>query len=441
MAVMEDTEALLGSTEPVRRSWMKETSGRFVKPEWMQDANHRFIKPTSTTTRRILAAIVSISLLSLICLFLPTTAKDFIRHTGHPPNAPNPECPVSYVDALPVCKGPDGSEAVIPNIVHYVFLLKDPQADFPLQFSHFLSMYGAYRLLGRPDKIYLHTNVAEDSIPVQRARSGESGKWNKLIFDMPGLVINTVEMPETAGNGKNITMMEHKSDFIRVKMVQQLGGIYLDLDVQPLRDLAALRNSGYRAVGGREYGFRDSNGTIHDGTLNSGTFMSVAGGAMITRWMEKMNEVFDGGWITHSNKALTSIAEDLVADDGQCEMLVLGRAGFAPGSWVDQDVSALFDSHADVANWPDEKFHEGDPLSDEVNLTHGLTPDWAADYGCTYLLHAFSKKKARNGARNNGITPRYVLERKSNYARAVYPIARAMYNEGLVNLDDTDLGV
>lgn len=212
-------------------------------------------------------------------------------------------------------------------------------------------------------------------------------------------------------------------------------------DVQPLRDLAALRKSGYRAVGGREYGFRDSNGTIHDGTLNSGTFMSVAGGAMITRWMEKMNEVFDGGWITHSNVALTSIAEDLVADDDQCEMLVLGRAGFAPGSWVDQDVSALFDSHADAPNWPDEHFHEGDPLSDEVNLTHGQTPDWATDYDCTYLLHAFSKKKARNGARNNGITPRYVLERKGNYARAVYPIARAMYNEGLVSLDDTDLGV
>ncbi|KAH7374578.1 hypothetical protein B0T11DRAFT_334139 [Plectosphaerella cucumerina] len=438
----EDAEALLGEPKPVRARWMHETSRRYINlkaiPHWMQDTSHRFIKPIPPSARRILAAILALSLLVLTWLFLPTNSRDFIRYAGYPPN---PNCPVSYVDRLPTCKSPDGSKAVIPNIVHYVFLLKDPEADFPLQFSHFLSIYGAYRLWV-PEKIYLHTNVAADSAPVQRAKSGDAGKWNKLVFELPGLIVNQVEVPEHAGNGVNITMMEHKSDFVRVKMVHQYGGIYTDLDVQPLRDIAALRTSGYRAIGGREYGFRDPRGNIHPGTLNSGTFMSVAGGAMITGWMERMNEVFDQGWITHSNNALTSVAEEL-EDEGGCEMLTLNRQGFAPGSWTDTDVATLFDTHTepDTPAWPGDNFHEGDPLPTDLNLMPGQTPAWATDYSCTYLLHAFSRKKARNGAKNNGITPRYVLERKSNYARAVYPVARAMYKEGLLRLNDTDLGV
>ncbi|KAH6673995.1 glycosyl transferase, partial [Plectosphaerella plurivora] len=374
---------------------------------------------------------------------LPLSARDFNLWAGHPPD---PNCPVTYLEKLPTCKAADGSQAVIRNIVHHVFLLKDPEGDFPFQFSHFLSMYGAYHLWN-PDTIYLHTNVAADSGPVRRATAGEAGKWSKLIFGLPQLVINTVEVPEQAANGVNITMMEHKSDFVRVKMVHQYGGIYTDLDVQPLHNVAALRHSGYHAVGGREFGFRDEQGVDHIGNLNSGTFMSVAGGAMITDWMKRMNDVFDGGWVTHSNIALTAVADELVASnadpEARCEILVLNRHGFAPGSWEDWDVATLFDTQTETVTpeWPDDDFQDGDSIPGDVDLTPGVTPAWATNYNCTFLLHAFSPKKARNGAANNGITPRYVLERKSNYARAVYPVARAMYNDGLLGLNDTDLGV
>ncbi|KAH7374783.1 glycosyl transferase [Plectosphaerella cucumerina] len=400
--------------------------------------------PLPPTARRVLVAAAAIVLLAFVWLALPQTAKDFLLYAGHPPD---PNCPVTYLEKLPTCKAADGSETkvTIPNIVNYVFLLKDPESDFPFQFSHFLSMYSAYHFWN-PDTIYLHTNVDVDSSPVRRAYAGQAGKWTRLIFGLPQLVINTVEVPEHA-NGINITMMEHKSDFIRVKMVHQYGGIYLDLDVQPLRSINALRHSGYHAIGGREFGFRDEKGVDHIGNLNSGTFMSVAGGAMITRWMQRMNDVFDGSWVTHSNIALTAVAEELVASnagpEARCEMLVLNRDGFAPGSWMDWDVSKLFDIQTETVTpeWPDADFRDGDPIPADLDLTPGVTPAWATNYNCTYLLHAFSPKKARNGASNNGINPRYVLERKSNYARAVYPVARAMYNEGLLSLNDTDLGV
>lgn len=335
-------------------------------------------------------------------------------------------CDVEDIKTLPSCNPSDDNNTTsIPNIVHFVYLLSDPRSDFPFQFSHFLSMYGASHLW-RPEKIYLHTNVRVDSDTVSRARSGKSGKWSKLIFNLPNFSLNTVPLPVYTKKGVRVEMMEHRSDFVRVKMVHDFGGIYMDLDVQPLRDIRVLRESGFKAVGGRELG----------GNLNSGTFMSEKEGEAIRQWMDRMHNVFDQGWTTHSNEAWTYVAERL---EDTCEVLILGRDAFAPGSWRPADVSKLFDTHPSDTPPLDEDI-PGRSLPTEIDVELEAKPAWASNLDCTFLLHAFSPKKPRHGVRNNGITPRYVLERRSNYARAVYPMVKAMHDEGLVGIDDTDLG-
>ncbi|KAH7329651.1 hypothetical protein B0I35DRAFT_420612 [Stachybotrys elegans] len=323
----------------------------------------------------------------------------------------------------------------IPNTIHFVSILPDPEQDFDFQFSHFLSIYAAW-FYWRPSAIYLHTNTQADGQVVTRAQNGTAGKWAQSIFTLFNLQINQVEVPAQAGNGMEIKELEHRSDFVRVKAIHDFGGVYIDWDVHALRDIAILRSSGFNAVAGRQMGDE----------INSGVFMSKKNGRMITLWMKGMHEAYTGGWTAHSNGVLTKVGQRLVREVG--EVLIMERNAFAPGSWKREDCEDLFQVHADepsnLDNYEAGKarllpLHQ-EPSDDRWDHTTDY-PGWARDWSSAYLLHAFSP--ARWGYPIEGfhnITPRYVLERRSNFARAVYPIAQRMFTDGLVEIDDTHTG-
>ncbi|KAH6658790.1 hypothetical protein F5X68DRAFT_237992 [Plectosphaerella plurivora] len=339
--------------------------------------------------------------------------------------------PRSFLPPLPTCDSSDPKNA-IPNYVHYVYILPESHDGFDFRFSHFLSIYAAW-YYWRPDTIYLHTNVRDHGEEVSQAREGRAGKWSKMIFTLFDLRIRTVDVPSHAGNGVEIKNMEHKSDFVRVKAVYELGGIYIDWDVHPLRDIKILRQSGFRAVAGRQM----------DNQVNSGTFMSVRHGKMVKLWMNRMNIVYDGGWTTHSNEVITSCGQQLVREAG--EMLIMERDAFAPGSWTNKDTDALFGFRGESSN--PANVNEGDALpaldetlSDRWDNPDKL-PDWAHDWSHTYLLHAFSPDRWKHqvfGFEN--ITPQYILNQTSNFALATYPIASHLYANGLIRSEDTYTG-
>ncbi|WYZ39866.1 hypothetical protein EsH8_IV_000207 [Colletotrichum jinshuiense] len=319
------------------------------------------------------------------------------------------------------------SDDNIPNQVHFVYALSDPNGDFKFKFSQYLSMYGCW-YYWKPHTIFLHTNANKTA--VARARDGVVGKWGQRMLSIPGVKVNYMEMPSSSANGVALGGMEHKSDFMRVKAVHDFGGVYIDFDVQPLRDIAVLRRSGFNAIGGRQLG----------GELNSGTFMSKKGSKMIVMWMQTMNKVYNGGWTTHSNGALTAVGQRLVQQPG--EMLIMEPEAFAPLGWTPDKNAELFGIHNETSNL--ENVGPGDHLlSFEEELTDRWDrrtdfPEWARDWSMTYLLHGFSP--ARNGNPVEGfehVTPYYALNRQSNYARAVYPVARDMFHQGLITLDDT----
>ncbi|KFA77470.1 hypothetical protein S40288_11412 [Stachybotrys chartarum IBT 40288] len=337
----------------------------------------------------------------------------------------------AYIPTSMTCDVPKSRE-IIPNYVHFVYILSDPSKDFSFEFSHFLSIYAVW-FYWRPEIIFLHTNAKADGKPIARARQGRAGKWNKLIFTLFNLQVNTVEVPTHAGNGKEVQGIEHKSDFVRVRAVYGLGGVYIDWDVHPLRDIKPLRESGFKAIAGRQLG----------GQVNSGVFMSSKHSKMIELWMEGMNTAYTGGWTTHSNEVITKYSQRLVREPG--EMLIMERDAFAPGSWNDDDTDDLFGLRNESSNLAN--ITQGDllPSFDESFSDRWDHPDrypsWARDWSHTYLLHAFTPD--RWGHKVIGfdhITPRYVLNRTSNFAIAVYPVASYMYAEGLVDLDDSHIG-
>ncbi|TQV90146.1 glycosyl transferase [Cordyceps javanica] len=176
----------------------------------------------------------------------------------------------------------------IPNTVHYVYILVNCSGDLKFAFSEFLSVYAA-GYYWRPDAIYLRTNASPESL--ERARSGAAGKYTRLLLQVLNLKIAKVKAPSQIRGGKPITVIEHKSDFVRVQAIRDHGGIYLDFDVHPLRDIAAIRESGFQAIVGRQ----------KDDEINSGVFMSNRHSRMIELWAEGMHEAYDGEWSTHSN--------------------------------------------------------------------------------------------------------------------------------------------
>ncbi|KAK3348599.1 putative glycosyl transferase [Lasiosphaeria hispida] len=315
----------------------------------------------------------------------------------------------------------------IPNQVHYVYVLKDGVSDFSFEFKHYLSVYASWLYL-RPDIIYLHTNASPSAITA--ALSGRRGKWSQLLLSLPSLQINPITAPTVAENGHPIDIMEHKSDFLRQEAVRALGGVYLDFDAHALRDVRVLRESGFAVVFGRQ----------HAGEINEGVFLGRKSALVLELWRDEMHRVYDGGWTTHGNGVLTRVCPRVMRIPG--EVLVLEQDALQPGSWLVEDNVRLFGIHGETRSNL-EGVGEGDPLpeyNEELmdRWEHpDRFPDWERDYSSTYVLHAFDPK--RNGNPVQGfehITPRYVLERQSNFARAVYPVAKHMYDAGLIKIDD-----
>lgn len=317
--------------------------------------------------------------------------------------------PLSDVEeAFPITS----NRSYIPNYVHFVFLLEDPAADFPLEFQHFLSVYSALHYT-KPQKIIFSTNARESQIA--RARDGHAGKWARLIFTLPGFEINHVELPTKTQKGFNITHIAHKSDFVRVEAISEYGGIYLDLDVYLLRDLMPLRESGFNAVCGREPG----------GMMSAGAFMAKSQNQskMISTWTRQMPEAFDNGWITHSNGLMTQLGEQMVAEPW--ELLVLDESALAPMPATKEAAQELLAPHPEFPSSLD-RLKNGLSLLPEKER-----PSWDWNWKKTYALHAFYIEELEIE-----VSPRSILERQSGFARAVYPAVKAMYDEGIVSLDD-----
>lgn len=333
---------------------------------------------------------------------------------------------------------------VIPNTVHFVYIVQNERDDLTFEFSELLSIYAAWRYW-QPGALYLHTNARPEA--VSRARSGAAGKWSQTIFQIPLLQVARTVAPTHADNGRPVHLLEHKSDFVRVQALRDLGSVYLDFDVHPLRDIKVLRESGFNAITGRQASnFIVGGSSSLIPQINSGVFMTKARSKVMELWREDMHSGYLGDWSSHSNGALTVIGGRLVAEPG--EMLIMEREAFAPGSWYENDTARLLEVHEEETSNLDLMDDEGQlPIHGEkdeqlTKWTAALSsprrrPPWAHDWSSTYMLHAFRHYQHRYSIRGfTHVTPRYVLERRSNFARAVYPIARELYENGMIELDD-----
>lgn len=115
---------------------------------------------------------------------------------------------------------------MIPNIFHFIFGLSENFGNKPFSLVHYLAVKSAYDL-NKPDKIFFH---------YQYEPSGEWWEKTKKIAEL-----NKVIAPdEIFGNPLN--HVAHKADVMRLRYLQEMGGIYLDLDTISVKPLTKFLN-------------------------------------------------------------------------------------------------------------------------------------------------------------------------------------------------------
>jgi len=313
--------------------------------------------------------------------------------------------------------------STIPNIIHYEWVMKDPNGPFVLSFTQWLSVYSS-SIYFSPEAIYIHTDAPLSS--VQQARiSGPI--WTQRLLNIPNVVVNQVEFPTHARNGRELVGYEHQSDFLRPQILYEYGGIYMDFDVLPLRDITALRASGFRNLVGIQAG----------GSINNGVMMSCKGSHLMEIFEETQHEVYNGKWSTSSVELLTNLANVLAALEK--EVLILEQQAFNPTTFRKEGMRALFQEHDDARMEINEENEiRARPAETDADVLWRKARTekkrkWELDFAASYVLHAMGMNR-HNGAVSGfeGVTLEYVIRRKSNYARAAWPAVARAFREGII---------
>ncbi|MEM1412307.1 MAG: capsular polysaccharide synthesis protein [Pseudomonadota bacterium] len=178
-----------------------------------------------------------------------------------------------------------------------------------------------------------------------------------------------------------------KADYVRIALLQAYGGMWLDSDCVPFKDLGPILRTVFKAH--EFYGMRK---TRTNGVLSNGAIGSVAGGAIVTQALQRQHEI---------------IARKLERNEGFA-WTELGASILSPLSEAHEDTIFLE---------PEEHFHpihfeQSDTLwapSDRIRLTDVVTDD-------TKLLMLYNKRTADNDRTR---TRRQILNHNSLASQAL----------------------
>lgn len=319
----------------------------------------------------------------------------------------------------------------IPSIVYYVQIKKEANSVLKFPFSSFLTMCAAVMYI-KPTQIYIHTDFNASEI---KAAGMEGDRWTKAVVNTFADIINwnPVHVPNFAGQNadKHISAIQHKSDFVRWENIAEIGGIYMDWDVVPLRPLTPLLNAGFAFVGGRHYGGAGEGGGIN-GTINNGVFMVKANSTMVHAVVREQHASFNGAWESNL-QSMTKTAELLVPVPN--EVLILDRTAFAPTHWFQESTDPLFKPNEGKPSPLPEVVNSRDPMELYENAVNNRRRrvEWEMDFSSTYMLHAFGM-----GSYQQLIVPKVIMSRTSKFGIATYDTVKRMVDLGYINGDEEE---
>ena len=175
---------------------------------------------------------------------------------------------------------------IVPNIVHYLWFtnVTGIKGKHGFNFVQYVSIQSVYKIQ-KPDKIFFHCDVIPTDI-----------WWQKAWRDFP---LSIVFHPSRSDIfGVKSQHIEHISDIIRLEILLEHGGIYLDCDVMILKPLDPLRN--YPVTMGKE--------DAHP-MLNAATILASPNSAFLWLWYNYYKTDFrPDQWVYNSGRVPFNIS-------------------------------------------------------------------------------------------------------------------------------------
>jgi hypothetical protein len=163
---------------------------------------------------------------------------------------------------------------MIPRKIHFIFGLDPNFAGIPFSYYHYLAVKSA-KAINPTYAIILHYHYAPE----------QNEFWERTKELATHRQIEKV--PEAAG-GKKIIHNAHKADILRMKILYETGGIYLDMDticISPFDNLL-----GHHCVMGIELEAGKVNG------LCNAVIMAMPKVGFLSMWREKVKEFDPHDW-------------------------------------------------------------------------------------------------------------------------------------------------
>jgi len=173
----------------------------------------------------------------------------------------------------------------IPYVFHFVFGLREQTEPFHL--AYYLCLASCLEV-NRPDAVHFHYH------------NEPYGEWWERI--KPRLTLRRIEPEQFVSDYRYVDPQvavfryAHLADFARLRILLEEGGIYADIDSLFLRPFPREWLSRQFILGHE----KDPTGTQNGGSLCNAWIASAPGSAFCQRWLEGMNEAFDGSWSNHS---------------------------------------------------------------------------------------------------------------------------------------------
>lgn len=206
----------------------------------------------------------------------------------------------------------------IPKVVHFVNLVKPANELVP--FIHFAAIASARSIL-RPDKIIMHLH------------GQPRGPWwegARLLVDE----IKHVDLPTQWRADKPIHNYAHMADYIRIHVLAETGGIYLDMDTIAVRPVDDLLH--HEVVMGRE-----RSNTVP--RLCNAVVMAAPKAPFLMEWLRQYPDVFvPTGWAEASVELPPIIAQQRP----DLAIHIEPETSFFEPSW--DNVAAIFETPNEI---------------------------------------------------------------------------------------------
>ncbi|KAM0750341.1 hypothetical protein T439DRAFT_381041 [Meredithblackwellia eburnea MCA 4105] len=229
----------------------------------------------------------------------------------------------------------------IPPYVHYVFGLSPSFGDKPFAFLTYLCLSSALVKL-KPEVIYFHY--------VYLPQGWWWDQWVDRVQNSRTTRLQLVKQRDvTTVFGNPVEHFAHKADVLRLEVLRDYGGIYLDIDVLVIKDMAPLYH--HQTVMGME-SQPNLDPLLPPSGLCNAVILSKPYSSFIVRWLESYRTFSKEKWASHSVTEPWTLAQSYPT-----EVTVLNKFAFFWPLWHDDHLRIVHRGP------PKYSFTRADPLA------------------------------------------------------------------------------